>query len=92
MLNIVQQTDAEFSELSLHEATPAEKDEAENMKNKGLCWCLGVESFISLFQVVLKMRTRQLYALVMEKIDTFVTLILTCTQEFIFIAGNLSWN
>jgi len=37
LLYIVQQTDAEFSELSLHEATPAEKDEAENMKNKGLC-------------------------------------------------------
>lgn len=31
----VWQTDAEFSELSLHEATPEEKEEAEGMKNKG---------------------------------------------------------
>lgn len=32
----VLQTDSEFAELSLHEATPEEKEEAEGLKNKGM--------------------------------------------------------
>jgi len=30
------QTDAEFSELSLHEASPEEKEQAEGLKNQGM--------------------------------------------------------
>ena len=41
------QPDADFSELSLHEPTPEEKEEAEVLKNQGILYVSTLNSYKS---------------------------------------------